>query len=166
VLLSLFQFIFAVLAIAILLRSTRRVRVGHVHLVERLGRYHRTLDPGLHMLVPFIDQVNVTIDMREGEQRIDAGPGRVAVVRYCVVDPVRAAYGTQNVIDAMEHAVQHAVRAGTLKDAELDAALRTQAPNWGLHIGSVRTETASAGMRGADGSSQPAPSARRGPFIG
>lgn len=58
---SLFGFYLAVK----LLRSVRMVPNKTELIVERLGRYHETLGPGLHVLVPFFDRVAFTVDMKE-----------------------------------------------------------------------------------------------------
>jgi len=57
-----------VLAIVVLIAIARTVRIvsqATAGIVERLGRYHRTLDPGLHFLFPFVDQLRTTVDLRE-----------------------------------------------------------------------------------------------------
>ena len=61
--------IVALLVIAIVLftiiRAVRIVPQARAGIVERLGRYHRTLGPGLSILVPYIDRLRPLIDMRE-----------------------------------------------------------------------------------------------------
>ena len=54
-----------VLAIVIMIQAIRVVRQQQVAIVERLGKFKRTLDPGPHLLAPFIDTVRYTLDMRE-----------------------------------------------------------------------------------------------------
>ncbi|HRA08923.1 MAG TPA: SPFH domain-containing protein, partial [Microbacteriaceae bacterium] len=60
--LALAVFIFVVVVIV---RSIRIIPQAAAGVVERLGRYHKTLEPGLNLLVPFIDRVRPLIDMRE-----------------------------------------------------------------------------------------------------
>ena len=48
-----------------LFRSIRIIKQGFTGVVERLGRFHRVLQPGLNFLVPFIDRVAYHVDMRE-----------------------------------------------------------------------------------------------------
>ena len=48
-----------------LARTVRIVPQASAGIVERLGRYQRTLDPGLHFLVPFLDRLRPLVDMRE-----------------------------------------------------------------------------------------------------
>ncbi|HPZ35317.1 MAG TPA: SPFH domain-containing protein, partial [Microbacteriaceae bacterium] len=61
-LLALAVFIFV---IVVIVRSIRIIPQATAGVVERLGRYHKTLEPGLNLLVPFIDRVRPLIDMRE-----------------------------------------------------------------------------------------------------
>ena len=53
------------LVLLTLARTVRIVPQARAGIVERLGRYHRTLNPGLSILVPFIDNLKPLIDMRE-----------------------------------------------------------------------------------------------------
>src|SRR2546427_12755317 len=57
-----------VVALLVLLTLARTVRIvpqARARVVERLGRYHRTLNPGLSLIVPFIDRLRPFIDLRE-----------------------------------------------------------------------------------------------------
>jgi regulator of protease activity HflC (stomatin/prohibitin superfamily) len=61
-----------ILAIAVIIfvlvtlaRSIRIIPQATAGVVERLGRYHKTLAPGLNLLIPFIDRLRPLIDMRE-----------------------------------------------------------------------------------------------------
>jgi regulator of protease activity HflC (stomatin/prohibitin superfamily) len=47
-----------------LARTVRIVPQANAGIVERLGRYHRTLEPGLHFLFPFIDHLRPPVDLR------------------------------------------------------------------------------------------------------
>src|SRR5215510_4701354 len=79
--------------------------------VERLGRYHRTLKPGLNLLMPFVDAVRTKVDMRE--QVVSFPPQPVitsdnlvvsidTVLYFRVVDPVRATYEIRDFLTAIE----------------------------------------------------------------
>ena len=57
--------IVVVFALVVLARSVRIIPQARAGVVERLGRYHKTLLPGLNLLVPFIDRVRPLIDLRE-----------------------------------------------------------------------------------------------------
>ncbi|MEU8615037.1 SPFH domain-containing protein, partial [Actinoplanes sp. NPDC048791] len=58
-------FVIALFAVITLVRSVRIVPQQRHDVVERLGKYKRTLSPGLNLLVPFIDTVRTKVDMRE-----------------------------------------------------------------------------------------------------
>ncbi len=84
------------------LRSVRLVPTRKAYLVERLGRYSRTLGPGFHWLLPFIEQVDSIVDLKE--ETIDVPPQecftrdevgvQVDGVLYIeVVEPEKAVYG-------------------------------------------------------------------------
>ncbi len=94
-----------------LIRSVRIVPQAEAQLVERLGRYSRTLDAGLHILVPFIDRVRARVDLRE--QVIPFAPQPVitsdnlvvsidTVVYFQVTDPKSTIYEIANYIVGIE----------------------------------------------------------------
>ena len=60
-----FAVVAALLAALVVLRSVRIVPQARARNVERLGRYQRTLTPGLNVVVPFVDRVYPAIDLRE-----------------------------------------------------------------------------------------------------
>lgn len=102
-------------------------------LTERFGRYRTTLDPGFHMIIPFIDKVK-KIDMRE--QVVDVPPQEVitkdnvvvtvdAVVYYQATDPVKLAYNVANFILAATKLAQTNLR-NVIGDMDLDAALTSR----------------------------------------
>jgi len=63
---ALIAVIVVVLVLLILfMRTLRIVPQARAGIVERLGRYSRTLEPGLHVLVPFVDRMRVRLDLRE-----------------------------------------------------------------------------------------------------
>jgi regulator of protease activity HflC (stomatin/prohibitin superfamily) len=108
-----------VVVVAILLRSVRVIRQQQVGVVERLGKFKRTLEPGPHLLVPLLDTVRYTMDMREAV--VPFPPQGVitednlmvnidSVIYYQVVDPVRAAYEAQNYIQAIEQLTMTTLR--------------------------------------------------------
>ena len=55
----------ALVLIIVLAKSVTIVPQAQAKVIERLGRYSRTLSPGLSILVPFVDRVRATIDLRE-----------------------------------------------------------------------------------------------------
>ena len=57
--------IIAIFVVIVLLRSVRIIPQAFSGLVERLGRFNRTLPSGLHVLVPFLDTLRPLVDLRE-----------------------------------------------------------------------------------------------------
>ena len=55
----------AIFVIVVIFRSIRIIPQAYAGVVERLGRYQRTLTPGLNLLVPFIDRLRPLVDLRE-----------------------------------------------------------------------------------------------------
>ena len=102
-------------------------------LIERFGRYRKTLDPGLHLIVPFIEKVR-KVDMRE--QVVDVQPQEVitkdnvvvtvdAVVYYQATDPVKLSYNVANFIIAATKLAQTNLR-NVIGDLDLDQALTSR----------------------------------------
>lgn len=100
-----------VLVVAVVFKSVIMVHQGYKVIVERLGKYHKTLDPGLHFLVPFFDSVRQRIDTRE--QVVPFRPQTVitadninvsidTVIYYQVVSPEAATYEIANPMLAIE----------------------------------------------------------------
>ncbi|PSK98652.1 SPFH domain-containing protein [Haloactinopolyspora alba] len=101
----------AVFVLVTLAKSVRIVPQARAGIVERLGRYQRTLDPGLTVIVPFIDRVLPMIDLRE--QVVSFPPQPVitqdnlvvsidTVIYYQVNDPKAATYEIANYIQGIE----------------------------------------------------------------
>jgi regulator of protease activity HflC (stomatin/prohibitin superfamily) len=92
-------------------RTVRVVPQARAGIVERLGRYQRTLDPGLTMLRPFVDRLKPLIDLRE--QVVSFPPQPVitednlvvqidTVVYFQVTDPRAVTYEVANPLQAIE----------------------------------------------------------------
>jgi regulator of protease activity HflC (stomatin/prohibitin superfamily) len=103
--------IVAILVLAILARTVRIVPQARARVVERLGRYHRTLNPGLTLIVPFIDRLRPLIDLRE--QVVSFPPQPVitednlvvsidTVIYFHVTDAKAVSYEIANYIQAIE----------------------------------------------------------------
>ena len=101
----------ALFVIIVLAKSVTIVPQAQAKVIERLGRYSRTLPPGLSVLVPFVDRVRATIDLREQVISIPPQPvitsdnlqvGIDTVVYFQVTDPRLAVYGIANYITGME----------------------------------------------------------------
>ncbi len=151
--------VIVVLAVALLTQALKVVRQQQVGIVERLGKFRRTLDPGPHLLVPLIDNVRYTMDMREAvvpfppQGVITEDNLRVSidsVIYFQVVDPVRAAYEAQNYIQAIEQLTMTTLRniIGGLDleqtltsreeiNAKLRAVLDEATGKWGIKVNRV-----------------------------
>ena len=93
-------------------QSIRLVSTRTAHIVERLGKYHKTLEAGFHALIPFVDKVTFVQDLRE--EAIDVPPQDCftgdevkvtvdGVIYISIMDPVKASYG---IVDYRYAAVQ------------------------------------------------------------
>jgi regulator of protease activity HflC (stomatin/prohibitin superfamily) len=101
----------AVLALIVLARTVRIVPQARAGVIERLGRYNRTLDPGLALVLPFVDRLRPLIDLRE--QVVSFQPQPVitednlvvnidTVLYFQVTDPKAATYEIANYIQGIE----------------------------------------------------------------
>ena len=91
-----------IFVLSTIIRSVRMVHQSKVMIVERLGRYSRTLRPGLHVLIPFIDSVRAEVDLRE--QVLDYPQSVITkttfqqdhtVIYYYITDSVKAIYNNR-----------------------------------------------------------------------
>jgi regulator of protease activity HflC (stomatin/prohibitin superfamily) len=103
--------IVASFVILLLISAVRIIPQARAGIVERLGRYQRTLSPGLTLLIPFVDRLLPKIDLRE--QVVTFAPQAVitednvnvqidTVVYYTVVDPRAVTYEVAQPIVAIE----------------------------------------------------------------
>jgi regulator of protease activity HflC (stomatin/prohibitin superfamily) len=149
----------ALVVLVTLARSIRIVPQARAGIVERLGRYHRTLDAGLALIVPYVDRVKPLIDLRE--QVVSFPPQPVitednltvsidSVIYYQVTDAKAATYEIANFILAIEQLTVTTLRnvAGgmTLEDTltsrdNINTALRTvldeATGRWGIRVNRV-----------------------------
>src|SRR5438034_6887358 len=99
------------LVLVTIARTIRIIPQARAGVVERLGRYSRTLNPGLTIVVPFVDRIRDTIDMRE--QVVSFQPQPVitednlvvsidTVIYFQVTDPKAATYEIANYIQGIE----------------------------------------------------------------
>lgn len=123
-------FVFMVLGLVAVARSARTVSQYEKGLITRLGKYSSTVGPGLHFLVPFVDDM-IKVDMRE--RLINVDPQKVitkdnvtvtvdAVVYYKVVDAVRAEFEVQDFGSACTTLAQTNLR-NLIGDRALDETL-------------------------------------------
>ncbi len=97
-----FLLIVLLVVVVKLIKSVRIVPQRYAYLVERLGKYHSTLNSGFHILIPFVDKVVFILDLKE--ETIEVPPQECftkdevkvmvdGVIYISVLDPVKAAYG-------------------------------------------------------------------------
>jgi regulator of protease activity HflC (stomatin/prohibitin superfamily) len=121
------------LLLVIVIYSVRIVRPFQRGIVEQLGRFKETVDPGLHVIIPFIQSLQL-VDMRE--QVVDVPPQEVitsdnvvvsvdAVVYYEPTDPQRLVYNVANFILAVTKLAQTNLR-NVIGDLSLDGALTSR----------------------------------------
>lgn len=151
--------VFLVFVALVVIKSIALIPQGEAAVIERLGRYTRTVEGGLTLLVPFIDRVRARIDTRE---RVVSFPPQAVitqdnltvaidiVVTFQINEPNRAIYGVDNYIVGVEQisvaTLRDVVGGMTLEETltsrevinrrlrgELDAATT----KWGLRISRV-----------------------------
>jgi regulator of protease activity HflC (stomatin/prohibitin superfamily) len=117
-----------VVAIIFIIRTLKVVPQQHAWVVERLGRYHGTLTPGLNFLLPFVDRVAYRHSLKEIPLDV---PSQVCITRdntqlqvdgilyFQVTDPMRASYGSSNYIVAITQLAQTTLRS-VIGKMELD----------------------------------------------
>ena len=151
--------IVAIFVLTILFRSIRIIPQAYAGVVERLGKYHKTLTPGLNILVPFIDRVRPLVDMRE--QVVSFPPQPVitednlvvsidTVVYFQVTDARAATYEIANYLGAVEQLTTTTLRnvvgglnleeALTSRDninGQLRIVLDEATGKWGIRVGRV-----------------------------
>ncbi len=145
-----------VIAAMFIARSFKVVPQQHAWVVERLGKFHATLTPGLNLLLPFIDRVAYRHSLKEIPLDV---PSQVCITKdntqltvdgilyFQVTDPMRASYGSSNYIVAITQLAQTTLRS-VIGKMELDKtfeertsintavvhALDEAAQNWGVKV--------------------------------
>jgi regulator of protease activity HflC (stomatin/prohibitin superfamily) len=145
-----------VIAVIFISRSVKIVPQQHAWVVERLGKYHGSLTPGLNFIFPFIDKVAYKHSLKEVPLDV---PSQVCITRdntqlqvdgilyFQVTDPMRASYGSCNYIVAVTQLAQTSLRSviGKLEldktfeerdmiNAQVVAAIDEAALNWGVKV--------------------------------
>src|SRR5215211_6629272 len=153
----------AVVVLLTIARSIRIVPQARAGVVERLGRYLRTLEPGLALVVPYVDRVRPLIDLRE--QVVSFPPQPVitednlvinidTVIYFQVTDPKAASYEIADYIAAIEQltvtTLRNVIGGMTLEDTltsrdKISAALRVvldeATGKWGIRVNRVELKS-------------------------
>jgi regulator of protease activity HflC (stomatin/prohibitin superfamily) len=143
----------------VLAKSVRIVPQARAGVVERLGRYHKTLDAGLALVIPFVDRVRPLIDLRE--QVVSFDPQSVitednlvvyidTVIYFQVTDPKAATYEIADYIAAIEQltvtTLRNVIGGMTLEDTltsrdeinqQLRGVLDEATGKWGIRVNRV-----------------------------
>lgn len=145
-----------IVAVIFVVRSIKVVPQQNAWVVERLGKYHATLTPGLNFLVPFVDRVAYKHSLKEIPLDV---PSQVCITRdntqlqvdgilyFQVTDPTRASYGSSNYVVAITQLAQTTLRSviGKLEldktfeerdiiNAQVVQAIDEAALNWGVKV--------------------------------
>jgi regulator of protease activity HflC (stomatin/prohibitin superfamily) len=145
-----------VLVVIFVSQGLKVVPQQNAWIVERLGKFNRTLLPGLNFLIPFVDRVAYKHSLKEVPMDV---PSQVCITRdntqltvdgilyYQVTDPMRASYGTSNYVVAITQLSQTTLRSvlGKMEldktfeerdmiNSEIVSALDAAAMNWGVKV--------------------------------
>jgi regulator of protease activity HflC (stomatin/prohibitin superfamily) len=145
-----------VVAVIFVVRTLKVVPQQHAWVVERLGRYHATLAPGLNFVIPFVDRVAYRHSLKEVPLDV---PSQVCITRdntqlqvdgilyFQVTDPKQASYGSSNYIIAITQLAQTSLRSviGKLEldktfeerdiiNAQVVQAIDQAALTWGVKV--------------------------------
>ncbi len=126
--------IFAILVITTISMGVRLVPQGSKWVVQRLGKFHKTLNPGLNIIIPYVD--NVAYKVTTKDQVLDIHSQEVitmdnavilanAVAFINVISPEKAVYGVESYHLAIQNLVQTSLRA-IIGEMALDSALSSR----------------------------------------
>lgn len=148
--------VFLVVIIVFVIKSVHVVPQQHAWVVERLGKYHATLSPGLNIVIPFIDKVAYKHSLKEIPLDV---PSQICITKdntqlqvdgilyFQITDAMRASYGSSNYIAAITQLAQTTLRS-VIGRMELDktfeereyintcvvSAIDESAQNWGVKV--------------------------------
>ncbi len=142
-----FLLILVVVAIVVIAKSIQIIPQSETRIIERLGRYHATLNPGINIIIPFIDRAKEIVAIRAGryvyssaidlrEQVYDFDKQNVitkdnvqteinALLYFQIVDPFKAVYEINNLPNAIEKLTQTTLR-NIIGELELDETLTSR----------------------------------------
>ncbi len=148
--------VFLLIVIVLAAQTLKIVPQQHAWVLERLGRYHRTLTPGLSFAFPFVDRIAYKHILKEIPLEV---PSQVCITRdntqlqvdgvlyFQVTDPMKASYGSSNFVFAITQLSQTTLRS-VIGKLELDktfeerdfinhsivSSLDQAASNWGVKV--------------------------------
>lgn len=126
--------VFVVLVIVTVIKGVRIVPQGYKHIVQRLGKYHSTLTPGLNFIIPYVDSVidrlttkDIVLDIPSQEviTKDNAMIIANAIAYINIVSPEKAVYGVENYELAIVKLIQTSLRA-IIGEMSLDDALSSR----------------------------------------
>jgi regulator of protease activity HflC (stomatin/prohibitin superfamily) len=149
-------FALALFVVVVLMKWIQIVPQKQVKIIERLGKYHRTAEAGLNTIVPFLDSIRETIDLREQITKIEPQPVITrdnvtitvdAVAYFQVVDPLASVVKIQNWYTSAQLVAQTTLRSIIGRhemdqmlserdriNNELQLALDSQTEAWGIKV--------------------------------
>jgi regulator of protease activity HflC (stomatin/prohibitin superfamily) len=147
---------FLLVAVVFVISRVKQVPQQHAYVVERFGKYNRTLTPGLGFIWPFVERVAYKHSLKEVPLDV---PSQVCITKdntqlsvdgiiyFQVTDPMRASYGSSNYIVAITQLAQTTLRSiiGKLEmdrtfeergyiNSQVVTALDEAAMNWGVKV--------------------------------
>src|SRR5690625_1347921 len=105
---TLVSLLFLVLVVVSLAKTAQIVPQRSAYIIERLGKYHKTLEAGFHLLIPFVDRVAYRHTLRE--EAIDV-PSQACVTRDNIQVVVNGIVYLQVIDDAVDHHLDEIGRA-------------------------------------------------------
>lgn len=126
--------VFVALVLLSILLGVRIVPQGNKSVVQRLGKYHKTLGPGLNIIMPYIDSVAYKVSTKDivmdiPSQEVITRDNAVLIVNAIayinIVSPEKAVYGVENYILAIQNLVQTSLRS-IVGEMNLDDALSSR----------------------------------------
>lgn len=126
--------ILMIVLIVTVIKGVRIVPQGYKHIVQRLGKYHCTLTPGLNYIIPYVDSVadrlttkDIVLDIPSQEviTRDNAVIVANAIAYINIISPEKAVYGVEDFVMAIEKLIQTSLRS-IIGDMSLDEVLSSR----------------------------------------
>jgi len=123
-----------IVVIVTVIKGVRIVPQGYKHIVQRLGKYHKTLNPGLNLVIPYVDSIidkittkDIVLDIPSQEviTKDNAVIVANAIAYINIVSPEKAVYGVEDFVMAIEKLIQTSLRA-IVGEMSLDDALSSR----------------------------------------